>query len=129
MLVFSVRDVTYGIPIESVETVAASLDIHHVPTMSESMLGMATFRGGLTEVHDGGTVLQNQPLGDDHFQLLAIPVTDRRVLITVSSVVGLVPADDVQWAAGPATSPEWVSALAWSETRVIAVIDPAGFHL
>ncbi len=129
VLVFSVRDVTYGIPVESVETVAAGLDIHHVPTIGGSLLGMASFRGTLTEVHDGGTVLQDEPLEELHPQLLAIPAGGRRVLVTVSSVSGLVPAEEVQWAVRPATSPEWVSALAWSETRVIAVIDPAGFRL
>jgi len=130
LLVFSVREVNYGIPIELVETVAAGLGIHSVPTSSASMLGVAQFREGLAEVHDGGVVLQERAL--DHEEtpaLLAIARKGGRVLVTVTSVTGLTPADAIRWADPPASSPEWVMALAWSDGEVIAVVDPKGFKL
>jgi len=129
LLVFSVRDVTYGIPIEAVETVAADMAIHHVPSSSESLLGVASFRDQLTEVHDGGIVLQHGRLDDESRSLIAIPGPRGRLLITVSHVTGLITATALQWSNAPESSPTWVSALAWDDAHVIAVIDPAGFNL
>jgi chemotaxis signal transduction protein len=129
LLVFSVRDVTYGIPIEAVETVAAGMAIHHVPSSSNSLLGVASFRDQLTEVHDGGIVLQHDRLDDEGPSLIAIPAPRGRLLITVSHVTGLTAAPALQWSNAPESSPSWVSALAWDDAHVIAVIDPAGFNL
>jgi chemotaxis signal transduction protein len=129
LLVFSVRDVTYGIPIEVVETVAADMAIHHVPSSSESLLGVAAFRDQLTEVHDGGIVLQQDRLDEESRSLIAIPGPQGRLLITVSHVTGLTTAAALQWSNAPESSPPWVSALAWNEAQVIAVVDPAGFNL
>ncbi len=44
---------------------AAGMAIHHVPSSSESLLGVASFRDQLTEVHDGGIVLQHDRLDDE----------------------------------------------------------------
>jgi chemotaxis signal transduction protein len=130
LLVFAVGDVTYGIPIEMVETVAARLVIRPIPTTSGTLVGVAGFREELTEVHDGGTILQGRPLGREDFgSLLAVPRTTGRVLITVSSVAGLSPATEAKWAAPPLSSPPWVSALAWNDERVVTVIDPIAFNL
>ena len=99
LLVFSVGDVVYGIPIEMVETVAANLPIHQVPSASGTLVGVTGFRDELTEVHDGGTVLQGRPLaGDDTGSLLAVPTPGGRVLMTVTAVAGLSPAAEAKWA-------------------------------
>ena len=130
LLVFAVGDVTYGIPIEMVETVAAGLPIHPVPSTSSTLIGVTAFREELTEVHDGGTVLQSRPLGGDEIgSLLAVPGAGGRALITVSSVAGLSPAAETKWAIAPTSSPPWVLALAWTNERVITVIDPQSFNL
>jgi chemotaxis signal transduction protein len=130
LLVFAVGDVVYGIPIELVETVAARLAIHQVPTSSGTLLGVAGFRETLTEVHDGGTVLQNRPLDPDATTtLLAIPGTTARVLLAVSSVTGLTPARDLRWAHPPGSSPPGVSALAWTDGAVITVLNPKALNL
>lgn len=125
ILVFAIRDVTYGIPVEIVETVAAGLHVHPVPTSSTSLIGVVGFRDALTEVHDGGVVLQDSPLDDEHTgSMLAVPRGSSRVLITVTSVSGLSPASASEWSPPPASAPPWVSALAWSDTQVVTVIDP-----
>lgn len=130
LLVFDVGDVTYGIAIELVETVAAGLMIHSVPSTSGTLAGMAVFRDTLTEVHNGGTVLQGHPLAaDEAGSLLAVPGEHARVLMTVTTVDGLTPARETRWAAPPVSAPPWVSALAWTDERVIAVIDPRSFNL
>jgi chemotaxis signal transduction protein len=130
LLVFAIREVPYGIPIELVETVAARLDIHPVPTASSSLLGVAEFRRTLTEVHDGGLVLQHEPLGTkDAATLLAITGSTGRVLLTVSSVAGLTPASDLQWADRPRSAPTWVAGLAWTDQAVIAIVDPPALNL
>jgi chemotaxis signal transduction protein len=130
LLVFAVDNVSYGIPIELVETVAARLAIHPVPTTSGTLLGVAGFRDTLTEVHDGGTLLQNRPLDPGATPtLLAIPGRTARVLLTVSSVTGLTPARDLWWAHPPGSSPPWVSALAWTDKTVITVLDPTVLNL
>jgi len=128
LLVFSVHDVSYGLPIGLVETVAAGLKIHSVPSSSNSLLGVAGFRDTLTEVHDGGTLLQHSPL-DATPSLLAIPGTTSRVLLAVSSVLGLTPQHDLKWATPPISSPPWVAALAWAEDAVITVVNPATLNL
>lgn len=130
LLVFAVRETDYGIPIAQVETVAAGLTIYPVPTSSTSLVGVAVFRDTLTEVHDGGIILQRSPLdGEATPSLLAIPGTNGTVLLTVTGVAGLTPAREIRWSGRPASAPSWVSALAWDDTRVIAVVEPAGFNL
>jgi chemotaxis signal transduction protein len=130
LLVFSVRDTHYGIPIEQVETVAARLAIHPVPTSSSNLVGVAAFRDTLTEVHDGGIVLQRSPLDTETApSLLAIPGTGGTVLLSVTRVAGLTPAREIRWSDRPASSPEWVAALAWDDTKVVTVVDPEGFNL
>lgn len=128
LLVFAVGEVTYGLPIELVETVAAGLEIHPVPTTSNSLLGVAGFRGTLTEVHDGGVLLQSRPL-DSASSLLAIPGSTARVLLTVSSVAGLTPHDELEWASPPNSAPPWVAGLAWTDGTVITVVSPAALNL
>ena len=129
LLVFSVRNVTYGIPIEMVETVAAGLAVHEIPTGSDTMVGVAAFRDSLTEVHDGGIVLQGAMLSEESEALLAVPGGDSRVLITVSAVAGLSPVGEAKWAPPPPSSPPWVSALVWTADSVVTVIDPTAFNL
>lgn len=128
LLVFAVGDVTYGLPIELVETVAAGLKIHPVPTSSSSLLGVSGFRDTLTEVHDGGVLLQNRPL-DSAPSLLAIPGSTARVLLTVSSVAGLTPRHQLEWAIPPNSAPPWVASLAWTNETVITVVDPTALNL
>ncbi len=129
LLVFSVRNVRYGIPIEMVETVAAGLGVHVIPTTSDTLVGVAAFRDTLTEVHDGGVVLQGSMLGEESDALLAVPGGGSRVLITVSSVSGLSPVGEGKWAPPPPSSPPWVSALVWTADRVVTVVDPTSFNL
>ena len=130
LLVFSVGGITYGIPIEMVETVAAGLPVHTIPTTSNSLTGVATFRDALTEVHDGGIVLQGRPLSEDETgALLAVPGADSRVLIAVTSVAGLSPVGEGNWATPPASTPPWASALVWTDDRVVTVVDPRSFNL
>ncbi len=130
LLVFNVGEVEYGIAIEMVETVAAGLAVHPIPTTSATLTGVAVFRDALTEVHDGGMVLQGSPIPDrDTGSMLAVPGANSRVLMTVTSVDGLTPADAGQWSARPASAPSWVSALAWTNERVVTVIDPRSFNL
>lgn len=128
LLVFTVGDVTYGIPIKDVETVAAGLKVHQVPTTSPTQLGVAVFRDQLTEVHDGGILLQNRHV-DRNDAMIAVPGGDGRVLMTVTSVSGLSPAAESKWAAPPLASPEWVGALTWNDDRVVTVINPRAFNL
>ncbi len=128
LLVFSVGEVTYGMPIKTVETVAAGLDVHSVPTTSPTQLGVAVFRDNLTEVHDGGLLLQGRH-HEENDAMLAIPGGDGRVLMTVTAVAGLSPAAEARWAAPPLASPEWVAALTWNDDRVVTVIDPGAFNL
>ncbi|MDJ0955082.1 MAG: chemotaxis protein CheW [Acidimicrobiia bacterium] len=129
LLAFSVREVTYGIPIEMVETVAAGLAVHVIPTTSDTLVGVAAFRNTLTEVHDGGIVLQGRVLGEESDALLAVPGGDGRVLLAVSSVFGLSPAGEAKWAPPPPSSLPWVSALVWTTDSVVTVIDPRSFNL
>ena len=128
LLVFSVGDVSYGLPIKVVETVAAGLQVHPVPTTNASHIGVAAFRDNLTEVHDGGVLLQGRSVADTD-AMLAIPGGDGRVLMTVTSVSGLSPAAEAKWATPPHASPAWVSALTWTEDRVVTVVDPTAFNL
>ncbi len=128
LLVFTVGDVTYGMPIKLVETVAAGVPIHPVPTTSPTQLGVAVFRDQLTEVHDGGILLQGRHV-DRNDAMLAIPGGGGRVLMTATSVSGLSPAAEAKWVAPPSTSPSWVGALAWNDDRVVTVIDPRAFNL
>lgn len=130
LLVFSVRDVSYGIPIKMVETVAAGLAVHAVPSSSGSLVGVVGFRDTLTQVHDGGFVLQGSPLAQDEGgSMLAVPGATERVLLTVTSIAGLTSASASKWAAPPPSSPAWVMALAWNDDSVVAVIDPYHFSL
>ena len=114
--------------IKLVETVAAGLSVHPVPTTSPSQLGVTVFRDNLTEVHDGSMLLHNRA-GQDDQAMLAIPGRKGRVLMTVTAVSGLSPAAEAKWAAAPLASPLWVAALTWNDDRVVTVIDPQAFNL
>jgi chemotaxis signal transduction protein len=128
LLVFEVDGASYGMPIELVETVAAGLEVHRVPSSSPTLVGVAVFRGTLTEVHDGGLVLGGGPLGRTS-SLLAVPSSGARVLVTVDTVAGLTHAHRLDWASPPSSAPRWASTLAWNDERVITVVDPRAFNL
>lgn len=125
LLAFRVGGMVFGLPVSRVETVAAKMEVHPVPSTHQTFTGVARHRGDLVEVHDGGALFAGKSLADSEQQaLLALATNDRPILITVSSVIGLNQADGLAWGPPPTSAPSWMAALAWDHDHVITVVDP-----
>jgi chemotaxis signal transduction protein len=124
LLAFTINETIFGLPIAGVETVATTSRISPVPSASATFVGVARFRGELVAVHDGGLLFGDAALQNaETAKLLAVSTGDRRVLISVTAVVGLAAGADLTWDPPPEAAAPWIAALAWDEDRVVTVID------